>query len=295
MRIYTKLFSVATLLMAGIFSASAQTPLSGFMQGKKGGNFAFSLNHENYDQVYLVPDKVDGVPIFNSVTTNSINLYGSYGFSDKLDLVVNMPFIRTVGSGEQAVLNDLGYSNYREAAQDLSAFIKYEFAKKGDLSLQGSFGITTPVSDYKVDEGLQSIIAIGNRATTFNAVGLAHYKTANGFFVSAQAGYSLRSTEVPDAILSQLKLGLALSRIYVDGYISNQTSTGGVDILRDGFNGFFPATQVNYTRVGANIYAPVDGNFGINAGGGTTIAGRNLGQSSFFSFGFVYNFIYRSL
>lgn len=283
-------FVTAVSLSGGVY---AQTPLSGFMQGKNGGNVAFSANHENYGEVYLVPEKIDGVPIFNSVTVNSFNIYASYGFSDKLDFIVNLPFVRTAGSANQDVLNDLGFQNSREGAQDISAFLKYEFAKKGNLSLQGSFGITTPLGDYKVDEDLQSIIAIGNRANTFNAVALAHYKLSNGFFVTGQAGYSLRSTEVPDAVLSQLKLGWAKKRFYADAYIANQTSTSGVDILRPGFTGFFPATQVNYTRVGANVYAPLDGNFGINAGAGTTIGGRNLGKADFFSFGFVYNFKYR--
>ncbi|WP_304066363.1 hypothetical protein [Pedobacter glucosidilyticus] len=294
MKILDKSKILTLLAVLGISgSVCAQTPLSGFMQGKKGGNISFSLNHENYSEVYLIPEKIDGVPVFNSVSVNSFNIYGSYGFTDKLDLIVNLPFVRTVGSGNQEVLNDLGFQNSREGAQDISAFLKYELAKKGNLSLQGSLGVTTPISDYNVNEGLQSIIAIGNRATTFNAVALAHYKLSSGFFVTGQAGYSLRSTEVPDAVLSQLKLGWAKKRFYADAYLANQTSTGGVDILRPGFNGFFPATQVNYTRIGANVYAPLDGNFGINAGGGTTIGGRNLGKADFFSFGFVYNFKYR--
>lgn len=296
MKTFTKKAILGTGLILGLTAGSfAQTPLSGFMQGKKGGGVSFSLTHENYKKVFLFPDEIDETPIYNSVSTNSFNVYGTYGLSDKLDVVFNVPFVQTVGSGNPNVLSDLGYANQKDGAQDLSAFLKYEFAKKGDISLQGSFGVTTPMSDYKVDEGLESIIAIGNRATTFNAIGIAHYKTSNGLFVTGQLGYSLRNTEVPDAILSQVKAGFASNSFYIDGYIGNQTSTGGVDVLRSGFTGFFPATKVNYTKIGGSIYAPVDPNIGIGIGGGAVIDGRNVGKSYYATVGLTYNFVYRSL
>jgi hypothetical protein len=53
-----------------------------------------------------------------------------------------------------------------------------------------------------------------------------------------------------------LKLGYAASKFYGDAYVANQTSTSGVDILGEGFQGFFPAT-VNYTKIGLNLYTPL--------------------------------------
>jgi hypothetical protein len=35
-----------------------------------------------------------------------------------------------------------------------------------------------------------------------------------------------------------LKLGYAASKFYGDAYVANQTSTSGVDILGEGFQGF---------------------------------------------------------
>ena len=296
MKIFTKSAILGAGLILGLTAGSfAQTPLGGFMQGKKGGGISSSFTHEHYKKVYLFPEEIDETPIYKSVSTNSFNIYGTYGFSDKLDVIFNIPFVSTSGNANREVLNDLGFANGKEGAQDLSAFLKYEFAKKGDISLQGSFGVTTPISDYRVDQGLESIVAIGNRATTFNAIGLAHYKKSNGLFVTGQLGYSLRSTDVPDAVVSQLKAGFASSRFYIDGYIGNQTSLGGVDILRNGFTGNFPATKVNYTRVGGTIYAPIDPNIGLSIGGGGLIDGRNVGKSYYTTVGVTYNFIYRPL
>lgn len=296
MKIITKSLLINTALIFGLSAgAMAQTPLSGFMQGKTGGSLSFSGTTENYKSVYLFPTEIDETPIFKEVTTNSFNVYGVYGFTDKLDIIVNLPFVQTIGSANQDVLKGLGYTNTKSGAQDISAFMKYEFAKKGNLSLQGSLGFTTPLGDYKVEEGLQSIIAIGNKATTLNGILLGHLTLERGLFVTGQVGYSLRTTAVPDAVVSQLKLGYAASRFYIDGYVGNQTSTGGVDILRNGFTGSFPATKVNYTRVGGSVYAPIDGNLGISAGGGAIIDGRNVGKSHYYTFGVTYQFKYRQL
>jgi len=296
MKIFTKsaIFSSA-LLLGSTFATFAQTPLDGFMQGKKGGNVTFSISHEHYKSVYLYPQEIDETPVFSAVTRNSFNVYGNYGLSDKLDVVFNLPFIQSSGEGDPLVLQRLGYTNEISKAQDLTAFLKYELLKKGNVSLQGGLGVTTPVSDYRVDQGLQSIIAIGNRATTYNAILIGHYKDARGFFITGQAGYSLRSTEVPDAVLSELKIGFAANRFYIAAQIGNQTSTGGVDILRPGFTGLFPATKVNYTKVGGTIYTPIDGNLGISFSGGGLVDGRNVGKSYYGSAGLTYNFKYRQL
>lgn len=296
MKIFTKsaIFSSA-LLLGSTFATFAQTPLDGFMQGKKGGNVTFSISHEHYKSVYLYPQEIDETPVFSAVTRNSFNVYGNYGLSDKLDVVFNLPFIQSSGEGDPIVLQRLGYTNEISKAQDITAFLKYELLKKGNVSLQGGLGVTTPVSDYRVDQGLQSIIAIGNRATTYNAILIGHYKDARGFFITGQAGYSLRSTEVPDAVLSELKIGFAANRFYIAAQIGNQTSTGGVDILRPGFTGLFPATKVNYTKVGGTIYTPIDGNLGISFSGGGLVDGRNVGKSYYGSAGLTYNFKYRQL
>ncbi|MBK0384130.1 hypothetical protein I5M32_14265 [Pedobacter sp. SD-b] len=297
MKIFTKSAALSTALVLGLATVSlAQTPLDGFMQGKGGGNITLSVTSEHYKNVYLYPQEIDATPVFDAVTTNSFNIYGNYGLSDKLDVIFNVPFVQSSGDGDPVVLQRLGYSNEQSGAQDLSAFLKYEIAKKGNVSFLGSLGVTTPLSDYaNSPTSLQSIIAIGNRSTTYNAVLIGHYKDSRGFFITAQAGYSLRTTDVPDAVLSELKIGFAVNRFYIAAQVGNQTSTGGVDILRSGFTGSFPATKVNYTKVGGTIYTPIDGNLGISVSGGGLVDGRNVGKSYYGSAGLTYNFKYRAL
>ena len=50
--------------------------------------------------VYLAPEKVSGVPIFQEVRVNSLNLYGTYGLTDKIDAIVSLPYIQSEGKAD---------------------------------------------------------------------------------------------------------------------------------------------------------------------------------------------------
>lgn len=272
----------------------AQMPIDGFMKKKGSGSVTVSHSYEDYDEVFLVPNKVDRVPVFDEVEINATTLYAVYGVTDDINVVVNLPYISTQGYASAASQENNGFENERSGFQDVGIYSKFRAftlnTKEGRINLIGSLGVELPVGGYDVDEGLQSIIAIGNRSTDINAIGIANYKHDSGFFVTGQTGYSLRSNDVPNAFLNQLKIGYAAGSFYLDGFIANQISEDGVDILGEGFTGFFPATQVNFTRVGLNVFVPVVSQFGVSAGANTYVAGRNLGQSTGFYGGLTYSF-----
>lgn len=266
------------------FTSIAQSPISGFMNGKNKGSLVVSHNVESYTSVYLVPDKVDGVPVFNKVEIASTNLFATLGLSKKVDIQFNIPYVKAKGNASDDVLSNLGYQNQRSGLQDIAAYIKYNpfniKAGKGNIALIGSLGFQTPLSNYNVNEGLQSILAIGNRATQLNAFIVSQFKAASGIFITGSLGYSFRNNQVPNAFISELKAGYASKNVYIDIFGASQISAKGVDILKEGFTGFFPATQVNYNRIGVNIYVPIYKGFGLAGGSATYVGGRNLGQST---------------
>ncbi len=273
----------------------AQSPLSGFMNGKGHGAFALSHTSEQYDNVFLAPVDAQGVPVFNEVSVQSTSLYASYGISSRFDIVASLPYIKAEGQASEVVLRELGFENVRKGIQDLSVFAKYNpltlnWEDGSRLQFVLGAGVSTPLGNYKADEGLQSIIAIGNRSTRLTGLGIAHFQTKSGLFLSTQAGYSLRSDEVPNALLGEIKAGIALARIYADLWYAGQISDGGTDILADGFTGFFPATNVSFNRAGINLYAPVGKGLGLSVGASKYLNGRNVGEAIGFSGSLVFSF-----
>lgn len=285
---------IIPLLWAFYFASQAQSPVSGFMSGKGKGAVALSFTHESYDNVFLTPLDAKGVPVFNDVSINSVSLYGTYGISDRLEVAMSLPYISAQGNADAPVLEALGFENTRKGVQDLSVFAKYNAfsAEMGmsRLNFQIAAGLKTPIGNYRADEGLQSIIAIGNRATSINGMLIAHFQSSLGLFATTQAGYSIRNGEAPNALLGEIKVGYAARRFYVDAWYAGQVSDGGVNILGEGFNGFFPATDVTFNRAGINLYVPIAGGFGVSAGASKYLNGRNVGESMGYSGSVVYSF-----
>lgn len=288
--------------MAGTASSvQAQSLVSGFMSGKGHGSVVVSGTTERYETVYLAPDKIDGVPIFQEVRVNSVNLYATYGLSDKIDAIVSLPYIQSKGKARGAVINDLdalfpeeGYANVRQGLQDITGLLKFKSYSReiggSILDLLGVVSFSTPVSNYETNTGYGYIIAIGNRATKYTASGIAHLKTSSGVFATGQLGYSLRTGMVPNALVGEAKVGYAGPKTYVEGFASFQESNGGTDISQEGFNGFFPSTRVNFLRLGASFYRPLAKGVGVVLGASTYVAGRNIGKSTGYSAGLSYNF-----
>ena len=281
--------------LAALNTAQAQSITGGFMSGRNHGSVALTATTESYTNVFLIPEKVDGVPIFKRIVINSVSLYGTYGITPKIDVVLSVPYIRSAGQAGESLPSGPNYINVRGNFQDIAGAVKFKaFSREiGStiLDLLGTVGMSTPLSDYKTEQGLEYIVAIGNHSTKLNTSGIAHLKTASGVFFTGQAGYSWRDNRVPNAFVTEAKAGYAGRSIYIDAYVATQTSAAtGTDILQPGFDGFFPATRVNYTRVGISGYRPVAKGLGISLAVSTYVAGRNLGQSTAYSVGGAYSF-----
>lgn len=293
---------LGALLVAGATPAlRAQSLVSGFMAGKGHGSVVVSGTTERYTNVYLAPEKINAVPVFQEVRVNSVNLYGTYGITDKIDAIISLPYIQSKGQAFGSTISDLntlyptqGYANTRQGLQDLTAVLKFKSYSReigsSILDLLGVVSVSTPMSNYQTNTGLGYIIAIGNRATKTTALGVAHLKTASGVFATGQIGYSLRTGDVPNALVGEAKLGYAGPKNYFEGYASFQESNSGTDITENGFDGTFTATRVNFVRIGASAYRPITNGFGLTLGINTYVAGRNIGKATGGSAGITYNF-----
>jgi hypothetical protein len=275
----TTLFTV-TFLLTALQQGIAQQ-LSGFFQGKGKLAVAASTTRESYDEFYFgdekTPIKMAG---FDKVVTQSINLYAAYGLTDKTDIIVNIPYIITKGRA-LADNNKVGEQNFQNGSIGIQTKLLEKEDNTGTLTVAGGLNFNTPLSNYETN----LIYSIGNQSTQLSSSGLVQYKLNNGLFANTQAGYSLRSNKVPDAIVSAAKIGYA-GKIYVEGWINNQLSLSGIDIGQPGFTPErFPETKVNTTNIGASVYIA-----GVTLGGGRRLTGRNAGLPSFYTLGLAVTF-----
>jgi hypothetical protein len=275
----TTLFTV-TFLLTALQQGIAQQ-LSGFFQGKGKLAVAASTTRESYDEFYF-GDKKTPIEMagFDKVVTQSINLYAAYGLTDKTDIIVNIPYIITKG---RALADNMkvGEKNFQNGSIGIQTKLLEKEDSTGTLTVAGGLNFNTPLSDYETN----LIYSIGNQSTQLSSSALVQYKLKNGLFANTQAGYSLRSNKVPDAIVSAAKIGYA-GKVYVEGWINNQISLSGIDIGQPGFTPErFPETKVNTTTIGASVYFA-----GVTLGGGRRLTGRNTGLPSFYTLGLAVTF-----
>ncbi len=127
---------------------------------------------------------------------------------------------------------------------------------------------------------------------------MADYQKGN-LFATASATYVLRDNieidrtsyyttqshltnevEMYDGVNFNFRAGFRNHRLIAEAVINNWTTLGGFDITRN--NMPFPSNRMNATTLGVNIkyVLPSMPQLSIVTGGTTTIAGRNMGQST---------------
>ncbi|MGB3779061.1 MAG: transporter [Tunicatimonas sp.] len=280
---------IASLIFVGALATSfayAQPITDGFMKGKGNGSLVVSYSWERYDEFYAGSTLREGIDTGlrtwgGEITTQSVSLYGTIGLTDNVDIIVNVPYITVQGAGVDTV------SQEDSGLQDASLFVKWRplliETGGGNLSFLGALGFATPLSDYEEDLPL----SIGNQSTRADLRLITHFQSNAGLFGELQAGYSLRTNNVPNATLLSAKIGYAASAFYVDLWSETQISdSDAIDIGGGPFN----ETRVNYTQIGASLFVPVASGFGVSAGVGRYVSGRNVGLGTRFSGGVVYSF-----
>ena len=271
----------------------AQTDIDAIMMGKNrfcvGPMYSYS-SWKNYWEGSLKRDNQN----IGTISTQMFGLMGNYGITSKLNVLFGVPYVKTKASA--------GTMHSMKGIQDLSLFVKWLPVEKemlgGVFSLYGIAGVSFPLTNYVAD---YLPLSIGLHSKTASARLMADYQTGS-FFVTGSATYVLRDNikidrnsyyttelhltneiQMPDGANFNFRTGFRNERLIAEAVVNNWTTLGGFDITRN--NMPFPSNKMNATTIGVNfkyVVLPTKHEVSLVAGGNTTVAGRNMGQSTTF-------------
>ncbi len=251
------------------FSSYSQGRIDGFYNQKGVATFVLGAGQEDTNHYYAGTTKTD-----IERQLQYISLYAAYGIIDNVEVSIAIPYLK---------------SDENNNFQDLSVFLKYEFANRdfsnSQLAFSGAIGVSTPISDYAIG-GLNDI---GQQATILETRLMTHYKLDSGWFATLQSGFSFKLEEVPNSIPVVFKAGKALSKYYFDIYYDFQHSFGGIDYLGTPPPQNFRRFGVDYHKFGGTFYFVLFKDFGAYLSGSYVLGGRNVFAGPGYGVGLVYS------
>ncbi|HEV3222959.1 MAG TPA: hypothetical protein VGZ90_08780 [Puia sp.] len=294
------IFHLVTALAFSLVAivAKAQTVDDAIMMSKKQWCNGLTYMHSSWNEYWEGTTKRDNKNL-GTVTTQSVIYMSSYGITDRLNVLVNVPYVWTNASA--------GTLHGMKGFQDIDLDLKYEIYKtkigKGELSLIGLMGFSTPLSNYENDFLPMSI---GLGSTNLSGRLTADYQ--NGlFFTTLSSAYVYRSNvtidrtsyytdqihytnevDMPNQLNSNLFVGIRNSNLTVQAQLINMYTFGGFDIRKNDMP--FVSNQMNMTSLGAHVkyFLPFIPNLEVVASADFVIAGRNVGQAQTYMGGFFY-------
>jgi hypothetical protein len=289
------------LLALGAASLHAQTIDDGLMMPRKQLCTGFVYMHDAWDR-YWEGRLERGNGNVGTVTTQSVSWMGTYGVTDRLNVIAMVPWVTTKASA--------GTLSGMHGLQDLTVAVKWNALATGLTSLGtlqafvvASAGL--PLTDYTPDFLPMSIGLASRRASGRLSL---NFQAKQGWFVEGTGAYTWRdkvtldrpayftndrlvlSDEVamPDVIDYTFRAGYWKHGLYAPLSFSQQITLGGSDIRRQDMP--FVSNRMNSSRVDAlaMYYLPRPKNLVLRLGATYTVSGRNVGRSTTLLAGLLY-------
>lgn len=293
-----KILYLSCLLLAPLF-INAQTEIDAIMMSKN--NFCFGVIYQNssWNKYWEGSFKRENLNL-GTVTTASIAINANYGLSDKLNLIVSLPYVETAATA--------GTMAGQKGLQDLSFTVKFMPIEKtigiSTYSLYAIGSFSAPASNYSADYlplslGLGSktavirLMADYQRGSFFTTLSAAYTKRANiqidrNAYYTTEMHYT-NEVDMPDVIAVNARIGYRTKRLIAEAILDNAvTQSGGFDITTN--NMPFPSNTMNALKAGINTKYTLKTVPALSVVGGynVVIEGRNIGQSTTFYGGLFY-------
>ena len=292
-----KLIPLLILAMFCLNTGFSQTDMDGLMMQKKFFCIGPTAGYSSWTKYWEGTFKRDNANLGKVSTTNYM-LMGNYGIKDNLNFLFGVPYLKTKASQ--------GTMAAQKGIQDLSLTVKWAPYKhklwKGELNSILMGGYSTPLTKYNPDFLPLSIglhtsnitfrlmedYRVGNWTATFSGAYIwrSNVKLDRNTYYTTELHYT-NEVKMPDAANLNFRLGYRSSTWIAEVTLDKWTTLGGFDIPKNGSP--FVSNEMNATKLGVNVKyeTPVNG-LSIVANGNTTLAGRNVGQSSGFNAGVFY-------
>lgn len=290
------------VLIVSSLSLPAQTLSDGLMMPKKDFCTGFLFTHDQWKNYWEGTLKRDNGNI-GTIATNQVTYMGAYGVTDKLNIIAMLPYVWTKAS--QGVLSNMS------GVQDLTLGAKYNFLKQaigtGEFTAFGVGSYSTPVTNYTPDF---LPLSIGLAAQRLSGRLILNHKLSNGLYFTGSAAYTWRSNVTLDRpsyftdgqiiFSNEVWMPNVFDFAFSAGYLKNslnvfltysqQNTLGGGDIRRQDVP--FVSNRMNFSKVDATVmyYLPKPKGLAVRAAAGYTVAGRNVGQSTYAMGGLLYTF-----
>ena len=293
----------AVLLALGAASLDAQTIDDGLMMPRKQLCTGFVYIHDSWDRYWEGPLE-RGNGNIGTLTTQSVSWMGTYGITDRLNVIALVPWVTTKASA--------GTLSGMDGLQDLTAAVKWNALNAGLTSL-GTLQVflvasgSVPLSDYTPDFLPMSIGLASQRAS--GRVSL-NFQAKQGWFVEGTGAYTWRDTvtldrpayftddrlvlsdqvAMPDMIDYTFRAGYWKHGLYAPLSFTQQITLGGSDIRRQDMP--FVSNRMNSSRLDAlaMVYLKKPRNVVIRLGATYAFSGRNVGKSTTLLAGLLFTF-----
>ncbi|HRI78882.1 MAG TPA: transporter [Cyclobacteriaceae bacterium] len=297
-----KRFYFGILLWLVMFPAFSQTITDGLMMAPKSLCTGFLYTNDQWKSYWegtLLRENGN----IGTVSTSSVTWMGTYGITEKLNAIAMTPYVWTHAS--QGVLSDM------KGIQDLTLALKYRFYKKemGTGTFRafavGSYAI--PLTNYSPDF---LPLSIGTGSKRLQGRLTLNYKLNKGWYINGTTAYTWRGNVTLDrasyytdgqlTMSNEVWMPNVMEFSFMTGYhkdalnvflsYNQQNTLGGGDIRRQDMP--FVSNRMNFSKIDLTVmyYLPKPKNLAIRGAVGYTVAGGNVGQSTYFMGGLLYTF-----
>jgi hypothetical protein len=284
-------------------SLHAQSIDDGVMMPKRTLFAGNVYSHDGWDHYWEGSlNRVNGN--LGTVTTQTDTWFGDYGVTNRLNVIVQVPYVWTHAS--QGVLHDMqGFQDITFAAK--YSFLDRPFTQYGSLRAIAVASGAIPLTSYNFDF---EPLSIGTGSKRISGRLTLNYQTHPGWFVNGSAAYTFRGNvtldrpyyftenqlfltnvvQMPNVFDYVASGGYHKRGVMAQVFFSQQRTQGGGDIRRQDMP--FVSNRVNFSKVGALLMYPLPipklRNLTVQFSWAHVVDGRNVGESTTFTTGLLY-------